>query len=1325
MGILVSPGVEVTVIDESQYASNDARDTIPLIILATHQDKTIPDGTAVAGFTTKAEAGEVKLITSPRELVQQYGNPIYYDSNGTILQGNELNESGLLSAYKALNVTNRVYVLRADVDLNELNPDSTAPVSDPEDGTYWFDISTTEYGIFVYESAVWVNKPPSLLNRDVDVTTGVPNPNIGKDGEYAVVTKNDADTDGVITYYQKLNSVWVVLGSSAWDLSTPSIARSTIPFSSASNATLTGLPQSGDTVILDVDSAGAETVTLESIINGTSNLQTSNTLGLKTLNLNGSAITLGVSSGGSVANSTFTNTTNAISGLNVGEIFRITDTAGSDDITMTVEEIGSGFNATGLAGNFTINGITVDLTGVTSAADLDAAIDAAFATDQQGFTVTNDGSEVTLLKDSAISGENNPSKIVIDISGVAGGDTGFATGTTNMSTDQVANSVTLQVSNTDNVTATALTTVLTIADSVTGFQLSNISGTPVTTLGLALASSVTMADIEIDIEAATTNIEVDDTAGNDVPIAGNRLRMIFTGVGDFTIAAGTANTELGFVEDAYRVSLNSIVTQINDTITFLNTDAAAIVEGGANFITITNTDSLPMTLSGTGSAKLGFPATTATSSIFFASHTNVPSTPEEGDIWIKTTTPNFGANYIVNLWTAASGQFSEIDAPLFETNVAAFDGFGASLVDGSLFVSFDALAVTEANFRIKRYNGASTLVLSESNFVGAGGSTIFVGNGRVAAQAVAVDDEGTFVSAVNNLGMANISAAQTTSGITITNSIGEDIVLVNGTANVATILPSLTAGTFSNWVALRTVGYQAQETAPVGPPVESTLWFDASVSNSNIDLLVNDDALNQWITYVGDLQISATRPSRQGDGIGTLADGDLWIDSGQLDDYPLMYRWEIATGGKWVLINNSDQTSTKGILFADAREDSTSNLDPDCPNPLLFPAGMLLWNTRASSMVVKEYRGDWFGDDTTTGENFEDTNFTLNSYDVGNDTFPPVDETARWVTISGNEIDGTAYMGRKAQRKVIVNALASAVSSNEDLRDVRRNFFNLMLTPGYPELIDEMVTLNIDRKETAFIISDVPKRIANSSQDIQDWVTNADNAPSTGEDGLTTRYTYSADYYPPLGLTTNLDGNEVATPSSLGALYAYLYNDNIAFPWFAPAGINRGLLSGVFSSVGYLDDEEEYKPVQISRGLQDVLYTNNLNPIVFSPQRGLYVNGQKTLSPSVSALDRVNVARLVVYLRYQLELLGEEFLFEINDETTRNSVQNTFDRFLGDLLGLRAIFDYLVVVDDSNNTPARIDANELWIDIAIKPAKAIEFIYIPIRVKNTGDDLTA
>ena len=102
-------------------------------------------------------------------------------------------------------------------------------------------------------------------------------------------------------------------------------------------------------------------------------------------------------------------------------------------------------------------------------------------------------------------------------------------------------------------------------------------------------------------------------------------------------------------------------------------------------------------------------------------------------------------------------------------------------------------------------------------------------------------------------------------------------------------------------------------------------------------------------------------------------------------------------------------------------------------------------------------------------------------------------------------------------------------------------------------------------------------------------------------------------------------------------------------------------------------------------------------------------------------MDRINVARLVAFIRGRLNEIGKQFVFEPNDQITRNEISNAIDGLMIDLVAKRGIYDYLIVCDLSNNTPARIDRNELYVDIAIEPVKAVEFIYIPVRIKNTGE----
>jgi len=112
---------------------------------------------------------------------------------------------------------------------------------------------------------------------------------------------------------------------------------------------------------------------------------------------------------------------------------------------------------------------------------------------------------------------------------------------------------------------------------------------------------------------------------------------------------------------------------------------------------------------------------------------------------------------------------------------------------------------------------------------------------------------------------------------------------------------------------------------------------------------------------------------------------------------------------------------------------------------------------------------------------------------------------------------------------------------------------------------------------------------------------------------------------------------------------------------------------------------------------------------------------KKTRAATTSAMDRVNVARLVAYLRLVLDKVARPFIFEPNDTITRNQVKQAFEQVLNDILAKRGITDYLVVCDETNNTSDRIARNELYVDIAIEPTRAIEFVYIPVRLKNPGD----
>jgi hypothetical protein len=179
-------------------------------------------------------------------------------------------------------------------------------------------------------------------------------------------------------------------------------------------------------------------------------------------------------------------------------------------------------------------------------------------------------------------------------------------------------------------------------------------------------------------------------------------------------------------------------------------------------------------------------------------------------------------------------------------------------------------------------------------------------------------------------------------------------------------------------------------------------------------------------------------------------------------------------------------------------------------------------------------------------------------------------------------------------------------------------------------------------------------------------------------------------------------------------------SDAVSFPWFAPAGTKRGLVDNA-SDLGYVNPATgEFNTFGMNEGIRDTLYETKINPITFLPGVGITVYGQKTRCPISSAFDRINVSRLIAYIRGRVDRLARPFIFEPNDKITRDQLKQIVEQMLNDLTAKRALYDYLVVCDTTNNTPIRIDRNELYLDIAIEPVKAVEFIYIPLRIKNTG-----
>jgi hypothetical protein len=779
--------------------------------------------------------------------------------------------------------------------------------------------------------------------------------------------------------------------------------------------------------------------------------------------------------------------------------------------------------------------------------------------------------------------------------------------------------------------------------------------------------------------------------------------------------------------------------------------------------------------SGTLLADLGLKAGDYYSPAFeIAPHTAVPSfktadtkTRPTGSVWFKITDANLGVQMKVKQFNGTTKLWEDKSALVYKNHAEALYNLdkaqgGLGLALGALYVQAHVSEAEneEFDFTIMARNSSTATSITSSavatqlssqsyGFTMAesivGQAAMSTGKALSITALGNAGDADLIANAINAAGFVNVVASVDASNrVIIQHNDGGEIHIKDtngalgligftafnyttkaGTANLYAAPSGDATYDFhaSNWKILTQT---ASASAPTALTTDGALWYNSIVDE--VDIMVHDGST--WKGYqnvyssadpLGPI-VSATQPTTQQDGSSALVTGDIWVSTADLENYPQVHKYN-ADLQKWIALDEGDQTSEDGILFADARYGTSGgtatlapsgtiaellvsdHLDTDAPDPALYPKGMLLWNLRRSGFNVKKF----------VRNHVDVTANNIRMGDVSMALYYP----HRWITESANQVNGSGSFGRKAQRKVIIQALQAMVNANQEIRDDESRLFNVMAAPGYPELINEMIALNNDRGLTAFIVGDSPFRLPSDGTSLNNWGSNVALAVEDNDNGAVSRDEYLGMFYPSL-FTSDNAGNNVVVPPSHGILRTLALSDQVSFPWFAPAGTRRGGITNA-SAAGYIDAEGEFKSIALNEGQRDTLYANNINPITFLTGAGLVNFGQKTRARNASALDRINVARLVIYLRSQLKKLAKPYIFEPNDKITRDEIKAQADSLMLELVSQRALYDFLVVCDESNNTPSRIDRNELYLDIAIEPVKAVEFIYIPLRLKNTGE----
>ena len=207
---------------------------------------------------------------------------------------------------------------------------------------------------------------------------------------------------------------------------------------------------------------------------------------------------------------------------------------------------------------------------------------------------------------------------------------------------------------------------------------------------------------------------------------------------------------------------------------------------------------------------------------------------------------------------------------------------------------------------------------------------------------------------------------------------------------------------------------------------------------------------------------------------------------------------------------------------------------------------------------------------------------------------------------------------------------------------------------------------------------------------------------------------YAATYWPWVRVVDPGTGRQVWIPASTLIPGVYAYNDKVSAPWFAPAGINRGGLSSVLAA-----------KLRLSQSDRDTLYTNNINPIATFPRTGVSVFGQKTLQKGASALDRVNVRRLLIELKSYISQAADTLVFEQNTITTRNNFLSRVNPYLQTIQQKQGLYAFKVIMDETNNTPDVVDRNQLIGQIYVQPSRTAEFIALDFILLPTGAQFPA
>ena len=483
-------------------------------------------------------------------------------------------------------------------------------------------------------------------------------------------------------------------------------------------------------------------------------------------------------------------------------------------------------------------------------------------------------------------------------------------------------------------------------------------------------------------------------------------------------------------------------------------------------------------------------------------------------------------------------------------------------------------------------------------------------------------------------------------------------------------------------------------------------------NNGGASLLVARVVSGSYTSATANISASAESATQPAFVLETLSKGVIMNSEGPTGSNGTLLsgsadnvRWQISqasTGsGTFTLVirQGNDTTTTPSVL----ETWSNLSLDPKSPNFIASVIGDYTYNYNATTNQV-EVSGSYPNKSAyvrvksvnlLTPDYFDNNGLAKSQYTAS----IPLVASGTFANATGNVKGGANFYETINSSNTQGLVSANYTNMTNLLSNVDDYKYNILITPGlyqadYATPMASIIS-NTQNRGDAIFIADMVKYGSTVATAVGE-ASEIDNS-------------YAATYWPWLQTIDPETGKNVWVPASTMIPGVYAYNDRVGAEWFAPAGFNRGGLSTVI--------RVEQKLSQANR---DTLYLGKVNPIATFPGQGIVVFGQKTLQTKASALDRVNVRRLLINLKNYIGGISNSLVFEQNSVATRNSFLAQVNPYLASVQQRQGLYAYQVVMDESNNTADVIDRNQLVGTIYIQPTKTAEFVVLNFNILPTG-----